>query len=261
MKVSVFQFMAMFLLGLNALSGQTADSRQLDDGSQDLSDAPADRVLDFGEVFSADSASRKKLSRRLNALYDQYQFSVYYVAYSGIIGSNVSRKAAEFRDLWLGSEEEGLVFVCDTDMKTISYALTKVDSFPLDGTSPKWKLPDHDVTQAMLEMNKVDTSGMDEEEYLAAVGNNLVNALERRLAPSPESGKKGTLGILAAVVLAGGLISLSVWWIRRRSGAVAEEIEKSIFPSIEIPNRLGAHFGGGTVSEISFEPRQARSDS
>ena len=249
------------MLAFNALSGQTLAPTELEDSLADLSVPPLDRVIDLGEVFKVDGAPRKELSRRLNELDDRYQFSVYFVAYSGIIGSDASEKASEFRDLWLGTEVEGLVFVCDTDMKSIAYSLTKVKSFPLDGSNPTWRLPDREVNQAMLEIGKIDAEGMDEEVYLSTIGQNLVTALESRLQPKQKAGRKGAAGILGAVTVTVLLIGWGVWWIRRKSNTMAEEIEKSLFPTIEVPNRLGAHFGGGMVSEISFHVPRSSSDS
>ena len=249
------------MLSAHALSGQVAKPDNLEGSLQDLSAPPSDRVVDFGEVFSPDSAAKKDLSRRLDDLYARYQFSVYYIVYSGVIGSNVSRKASEFRDRWLGADKEGLIFVCDTDLKRIAYALTKVDSFPLDGSNPTWKVTDREISQTMVEMGKIDTTGMDEEEYLGAVGLNLVDALESRLKPMPKAKGKNTGGILGAVAAAALLMGLAVWWISKKSGSAAEAFEKSAFPTIEIPNRLGAHFGGGAVSEISFQAPRRPSDS
>ena len=261
MRVFLCQLILTLLIGSNALSGQTLDSGDLEGGLQDLSTPPVDRVVDFGEVFSANSVFRNKLSRRLKELKERYQFSVYFIAYSGIIGSDVSEKAAEFRDLWLGAEEEGLVFVCDTDMKKVTYALTKVDSFPLDGSNPTWKLADYEVAQAMFGISQIDSSEMDEEKYLSTMGLILVDGLESRLKSQPETKKKGPGGILGAVVAAAGLIGMVVWWLRRKAGAVAAAVEKTLFPTIEIPNRFGAHYGGGSVSEISYQSPPAHPDS
>ncbi|MGJ8725024.1 MAG: hypothetical protein ACSHYB_10745 [Roseibacillus sp.] len=261
MKVSIVHRVAALFIGASALSGQTLNTKELEDNLQDLSTPPRDRVVDFGEVFSAGSSSRTDLSRRLDALNERYQFSVYYIAYSGIIGSNVGEKAAEFRDLWLGTEEEGLVFVCDTDMKTVSYALTKVDSFPIDGSIHTWKLPDHEVVQAMLKLSSIDAEDMNEEEYLGAMGHTLTDELESRLKSEPSSGVRNTGGILGTIGAAAGLIGISVWWIKRRSGTTSSTIEGPLFPTMEIPNRLGAHFGGGTVCEISYQAPPSPTDS
>ena len=260
MKGLNFHFLAVLLLGVSALSGQTIDPKQLEPSLSDLSVPPNDRVLDFGEIFS-DNAARVKLSQRLEELNERYQFSVYYIAYSGIIGSNVDEKAAEFRDLWLGTEKEGLIFVCDTDMKSIAYGLTRVDGLPLDGSSHKWKIPDHEALNLGDALFRIDATEMSEERYLTTVGLRLVDELEQKLEPPQNKGGDGRGGILGSVIVAAGLIGFGVWWARRNAVVTAERIEGTLFPSMEIPNRLGAHFGGGSVCEISFQPPSSSSSS
>lgn len=234
--------------------GQTLDSKKLEDRFRDLSLPPKDRVVDLGEIFRKDAASRGKLSERLEELNQRYQFSVYYVAYSGIIGSSVDEKAVEFRDSWLGAEEEGLIFVCDTDMKTMAYALTKVDSLPIDGGTHDWKLPDHEVIKAMLTLSSMEASGMAEEEFLTTIGHRLVDELNDKLETEPVAVQSYIGGILGAIGIAAGLGVLGVWWVLRTSGSTSGRSEGPLFPRIEIPNRLGAPFGGGVVGEISFSP-------
>lgn len=254
MTARFFQIAALLLLFAQSGAGQRLDSEDLADSFVDLALPPKDRLVDLGEVFRDDPASRERLSRRLDSLAEHYQFSVHFVAYSGIIGSNVLEKAELFRDNWLGSEEEGLVFVCDTDMKNMAYAFTKIDSLPMDGQGPSWKLPDDEANKAMFELKNVVSQGMTEEQYLDAIGNKLVNELEKRLQVRAEPKKAKVRGFFITFIPLAVLMALGVWWLQRKSKIQNSFQGRASFPRMEICNRLGGQFGGGSVSEIAFEP-------
>lgn len=252
MKSALLVILTIPFFLVPSLFGQDLSRATLNDNFSNLSQLPDDRLVDIGEIFEENEGERLALSQRLESLEKQYEFSVYFVAYSGIIGSNVLEKAEQFRDSWLGSEKEGLIFVCDTDMKVMAHSFTKVDGLPLDGAGPSWKLPDHELVAVMNEVIIAPPENLTEEEYLALVCNTLADKLEKKLGAKKSKASSFPLEFLVTFAIASGLILLSIWWAHKRSRSFSES-PREPFPVIEIPNRLGAVFGGGSVSEISFE--------
>ncbi len=254
MRFSRLQFVILYLTFITPVMGQVINREELDEAALgNLSTPPAVRLLDLGEVFDGQSDDREKLVRKLDALKSEHDFSVYFIAYSGIIGSNVVEKAEQFRDDWLGSEEEGLIFVCDTDMKNMAYALTKIDGLPLGEKSHYWKLADHEAISAVQSLSEVAQDAGTEQEYLTAVGQALVNELEQRLDAKKEEQTAHITGLLTAFVLTAVLIFVGIWWIQRK-WQMSAGVSAPSFPEIRMSERLGAHYGGGVVGEVAYRP-------
>lgn len=233
------------------LFGQTLAKDELASSYSALSQAPEDRLVDAGGIFEADQEGRAALSQRLDSLEKQYGFSVYFIAYSGVIGSGVLEKAQQFRDAWLGSEQEGLILVCDTDLNAMAHSMTKVDGLSADGSGRIWKIPDHELEVVMKQVARTSPENLTEVEYLALIGHTLADELEKQLEPNQNQPRSFPLGFFIVFAMASGLILSLMWWAHKRGHSYSESPEKR-FPVIEIPNRLGATFGGGSVSEISY---------
>lgn len=252
MKSPLTAVITLCLLLTTWVGGQRIDREDLDETRfNNLTEAPASHLLDRGDIFAGKEAERSELVKRLQKLETDYKFSVYFVAYSGIIGSDVQQKAHQFRDLWLGTDKEGLIYVCDTDMKTMAYAITKVDGLPALGPRPQWKLPDHEAIAAMQAVSETSAAGLSEKQYLQLVGSTLVDELEKRLQGPPEAQKKRSLGLLLWLALTAALVSVS-FCCSQKTGQRSSRTSASSFPEVPIPSRLGAPFGGGQVGEISF---------
>lgn len=220
-----------------------------------LGKVPAIKLLDLGGIFDGRPQDFQKLANRLQAIEDKYDFSIYFVAYSGIIGSGVTEKAELFRDNWLGSQREGLVFVCDTDLRTMAFALTKIEGLPLEAKASPWRLPDHEVMAAMRDLSKVDSTGMSEADYLGAIGHNIAANLEESLSAPPKAAPVLSKSLGAAFILAAALLSWLFWRMQRR-GPRDDYSPTTVFPVVETEGRLGASYGGGLVGEISYRTGQ-----
>ncbi|GHC54115.1 hypothetical protein [Roseibacillus persicicus] len=242
------------------LAAQQVGQEDLATGQQsELGDAPAHKLVDFGEIFKDEPDKFQRLSDRFQAIEDNYGFSVFFVAYSGIIGSGVSEKAELFRDHWLGREREGLVLVCDTDLKTMAFALTKVDGLPREPRAKDWKLPDYEAIETMQEFIQLESKSSSESEYLYELGEKLAENLETRLASPEEQRPSLPKTLLAIFALVAAFVSWLIWWIQRKSSR-GDDTAAVTFPMIPIESRLGARYGGGLVGEISYRNESSTQD-
>ncbi len=248
-----------FLLGF-PLSGQTPDpnkSSPFDDPH--LEQAPTKRLLDLGEIFDENPQVREKLNQRLERLAQEEQFSVFIVTYSGIIGSDTNAKAQAFRDKWLGSETEGIVVVCDTDLNSIAYSVTRVESLSIAGKNKIWKLADHEIVETMQSLTQNSDKNLSESEFLIVMSNRLINGLEKHLQAKGKTQRSPRFGYLLIFALATGLICALVWWSQKRQAKALLANYETNFPRIKMNPRLGALYGGGIVAEIQFERKSKAS--
>lgn len=252
-------FLLHLLLLLILSLGQAARAQVLDPGTAseartEIPNLPTSRVVDFGEIFSRDDGGFQKLEGQLNRLYERYHYSVYFVAFSGIIGSDVQTRSDEFRDQWLPHGVEGLVVVCDTDLEQSAFSLTNAEFGAPE--QEVWLLPDHLVLDAMREVYKkaAESDSENESEFLRFMGEELASKLESLLEKrsKPEAGVSPYY--LVAFSFAGLLILALTAWARRSARRESQYQTTFEFPEIEIPSRLGGQYGGGLVSEISYQP-------
>lgn len=257
MTARLFSSLCFLALGCFSLQGQELAIDKMD--PEELA-IPSQPLVDYGEVFSNHPVQRRSLNQKLERFAREDDFTVYFVSYSGVIGSDVTAKALEFRDHWLGSETEGLVFVCDTDMKTMAYALTRSEGLSVSGKGKAWKLPDHEVLEAMDALTRLSGQEMSEANYLSAIGNRLVDELDRRIHFKEEKPERSGMGYFLTFAFTAGLVSLLAWWAhQQRAGKL--EASGAVFPKMKIPARLGAQFGGGMVAEIAFQPPPSKNNS
>lgn len=244
-------FLLLSLLIFPLAAQQVAQEDLVPGQPGNLQEAPATKLVDLGGIFEDEPERFRRLSDRFQAIEDNYGFSVFFVAYSGIIGSGVSEKAELFRDNWLGREREGLVLVCDTDLKTMAFALTKVDGLPREPRAKDWKLPDYEAIETMQEFIQLESKSSSESEYLYELGEKLAENLETRLA-TPEEQRPGLPKTLLAIfALVAAFLSWLIWWIQRKSSR-GDDTAAVTFPTIPIESRLGARYGGGLVGEITY---------
>ena len=256
--ITKFWVLILSALLSGILHGQDL-SVSLQEATLDFANPPANHLLDLGEVFSGNLESRQQLAERLVRLEEEHGFIVYLVAYSGIIGSNVQEKASIFRDFWLEGGKEGLVLVCDTDMRTMGYSLTKSGELTPNGEGRAWKVADHEVMAILSELNQVEESIEGPGNFTSAVGNRLVDQLEERLRERGVPAKPAS-GLLAIFALFTVLLFLALMLKPKKKPV--RDVRAISFPQVQVPERLGASFGGGLAAEIHVKiPASIVSDS
>lgn len=257
MTARLFSFFWLLIVSVLSLQGQEVIIEQDDRMDKAI---PSEPLVDYGEVFSNHPVQRTSLNQKLQRFAREDDFTVYFVSYSGVIGSDVSAKALEFRDQWLGSEVEGLVFVCDTDMKEMAYALTRFEGFSVTGKGKVWKLPDYEILEAMDALTRLSGEGMSEANYLSAIGNRLVDELDQRIHSAQEEPERSGMGYLLTFGVTAILVSLLAWWAHQQRAGRLDSLG-AVFPKMKTSGRLGAQFGGGMVAEISFQPPSSENHS
>ena len=246
------------LFFLLLFSTSISKSQQFNPGSTfdsldfQLVEIPDKRFLDLGEIFANEPTLKRQIDENLERFAQKRGFSIYVVAYAGIIGSDATTKAEAFRNNWLSNHTEGLVLVCDTDLQAMSFSLTRTDSLTLKGQGTLWKLPDHEVIEAVEALQNLSLSELSKSERLAAIVDGLLTNLEEKLAVTNTSHKHShsNLGYLSVFFLTAGLVTALIFLSKRKDSSDLDLEDKLFFPKIEIQPRLGAQFGGGVASEI-----------
>jgi len=219
----------------------------------EVSDLPEFRVVDLGGAFDRDLAGFDALEERLDRLYERHRFSVYFVIYSGIIGGTAAEKAHDLRDQWLPDGVEGLVFVSDTDLGQVSFALTNENADSTPKSAGAWILSDH------LVLDAIDTalsggsqySKESDSAYLRELGSVLADELEARLEVQGVTRGASPYYLVAFALTM--LAMLGVWLLVRRGSKPRALIP---LPDFKMNSRLGAQYGGGLVTEIHYNSGQ-----
>lgn len=210
---------------------------------------PQSRVADLDHVFARNPQALEEISQGLVSLYDDYHYSVYLVVYSGLIGSDVSSRAADFRDHWMRPHDEGLVIVFDTGSKQLSYALSrskgKAESAHI--------LPDYKTLQALDDVLADPKLALNEVETIHHVGLQLVAEFDKRLALQATPEPKTTRTYLAIFAIASALVMALILIAQHKARRRKTLRERVTFPEIKTPSRLGAKFGGGVIAEINYQ--------
>lgn len=209
---------------------------------------PPGRVADLDGAFALEGGSVDDISRDLVRLYEDYRYSIYLVVYSGLIGSDVSSRAADFRDHWMGPDDEGLVIVFDLGAKEMAYALSR-----RRGQSERELiLSDYETLQALERVLPKPEHKLDEIETVRYVGTRLVAEFEEQLQLAGEPEPKTQPWFLGVFAIAATLVMLLVLGSHRRGDQLERRRERVSFPIHSASSRLGAKFGGGVTGEISF---------
>lgn len=210
---------------------------------------PTSRILDFDDIFANDPAALRELSEGLIRLSDKYDYSIYFIIYSGLIGSDVANRAADFRDHWLRPHDEGLVIVFDTGSKHLAYALSRSSA----KAESALILPDHRTLQAIGLMMPRGDLALSELETVREMGSKLVAEFEKQLAIEAAEKPRTSKTFLAIFAIAAALSVTIIWVAQLRARKRKIRQEAVSFPAIETPPRLGAKFAGGIVGEVTFK--------
>ncbi|GEM_PF-1261685 len=216
---------------------------------------PANRILDDAELFKRAPERLTAISERLVAFEKEHGIPIYLVVYAGVIRGNVTQRAQELYEAWVGAGRDGIVIVCDTDTREVDLGLPGQQPEDLEGGRKSvTRLPAYRMVPVLAAL-RMELDGVRKRvDYLDGMTRILT---ERLGAVLDESGTERQLWsnyTLAAVLVGAGamVVLLGLWANRRLRAMETKEREKFYFPEVLVGIRLGAPFGGGRVSEVDF---------
>lgn len=215
---------------------------------------PADGVLDHGGFFQRDHERLARITERLRRLKEERGFPVYLVVEPLLVQGSGANRAMELQRKWV-PDGNGIVFIFETDSKRISVGQQFEQNLGPEG-APNEQVPSFELNAIFSSATKgltPQTTSPEEfiETFLTRVTDGIESYFQRRDKPA-EDGRTVRLVMVIIGAAAGlALIGLAAAWLMRRSDR-AGGAGCFFFPETEAEERLGAPYGGGSVSSRRF---------
>lgn len=210
-------------------------------------------VRDESGFFNRDSGAAKRISERLRKLEADYGYRILLMVEPVLIATTAPVLAAQLQEIWI-PRGDGLVVVFESDNRGLGFGL-QLDA-PMDPTAPGPLVPTHEVSALLRNASAATDMTLGPEAYVEALMFNLADGFEsyfvRRAAPPPP-GRTLRLALLtigALTIL--GLAAIFVGSLTRLRSMNRQQ--RFRFPPVDLPERLGAPGGGGSVTTRRFKP-------
>ncbi|WP_411827005.1 hypothetical protein [Luteolibacter sp. AS25] len=235
-------FLLLFFTGI-------ASAQRLPDS--DIPPPPVTGVSDPSDILGKDSEISRKIVGMIQELRAKHGYNIYLILERSFIGTNTSDYAAQLQNEW-APDGGGLVVIYESDTKRLGFgrdlgASTNVESSP--SKVPSYLLLDI-IASAVTEAEEEKIA----EVYLDNLITNITVKLEEYFTrkENPESSGRSlrlalvTIGALSLLALCG----MGLGWLMGKSDT--KQSVTKVFPQTDIPERLGAPYGGGAGATSFF---------
>ncbi len=217
---------------------------------------PADGLLDERSVLGKNEAIKARLVQQIRQIEEEHGYRLFVVLEPMLLGVSAQELASLSYQKWL-PEGGGLVVVFESDKQQIGLG------HRLDGTGgmignqaeiPTYALGDL-VNDAFRKASlREEGSGPLIESFLTELCANIDGYFERR--NQPHDGSRSlrlallTVGAMSILALCG----MGIGWLLAK--ADRKQFRRRVFPPVDVPERLGAPYGGGGAAN-SFGSRES----
>lgn len=214
--------------------------------------APAYGVRDASGVFARDPERMRRISAALRKLEEKHGYKIHVVVEPAMIGSSPQEMAAVLQQHWL-PEGNGLVVVYEADSKQAGVSRSVDAGMAVEAA----QVPAFEVVAILSRVLGGMDGGLDSAAFLESLVNKLVEEFsgyfERREAPASAARTLRMILLLTGVLCLLGLAAMGLALFVRNS----DKKEKRVFhfPEVDVPERLGAPYGGGSVTSRRFRAR------
>ncbi len=243
----IFPACVLWLCAAGLLAGQSLPEQQLP--------APQSTGLsDESGVLGNGSDAQRRVAEMIRALERERGYRLIVVLERSLISSHPNDMAAQLQQAWL-PEGGGLVVVYESDTRELGFG-RNLD--PGEGmTTGEIGVPSYElvriITHALGEAEKKEGTEKTEiyiETLVTLICGEIDAYFARKEAPV-NSGRSlrlamVTVGALSLLALCG----MGLGWLMGR--ADRSQTETRFFPEIDVPERLGAPYGGGCGGSGSF---------
>lgn len=212
-----------------------------------------EEVSDPYQVLRNNPELKAELSQAIRTLEKEYNFRIRLLIRPVWMGGTVQELAGTLQDVWF-PKGDGLVMIIETDNRRLGLGVS-MHGDPEDET---WIMPTHASAAILKRVADRVNRDLPLEEYLRSVVLDMVSEhdafLAKRLAePAPARVLREHLFLLGALSVAGlGAFLVAAWG---RFSLAKEQRSVRRFPSVSVPERLGAPYGGGTIATRKFDQR------
>jgi len=215
---------------------------------EEIPPAPASMVLDRGDLLTRKPDLARRISEKLLGLRRDTGFELYLVVQSGLTSEEPLTTASRFQGPWV-PKRNGLVMVYETDSKRVAFGRPFLTDSNLDGV-----MPSLDAVSVIAKATEMIDRQLSDEQLVEILVDRLSEGFREHLQQAVEplpAGRTLRFGLFAVgSVSALALGALVVGWLVKRSND--NKARRYWFTEIDRPERLGAPFGGGTVSVRRF---------
>lgn len=246
----LFRACVLGLLAAGSLAGQTLSD-------QKLPEPPDSGLSDASEVLGVRSDARRRVEAKIGDLAREKGYRLFVVLERSLISSDPNDLAAQLQQEWL-PDGGGLVVVYESDTRELGFG-RNLD--PGEGITPgRAGVPSYELVKIIAEAladSKKEMELEKPEPFVEALVVRICDGIEayfaRKEAPvdSDRSLRLAlvTVGALSLLALCG----MGLGWLMGRADRRQTEIRW--FPEIDVPERLGAPYGGGGGGTGSFGRR------
>jgi hypothetical protein len=251
-----FYVLKLWLVSCLVVGSITGASGQSGLLKEAIPSAPESRIYDPDRVYRTKPEVLARMSERLKKLKADYDFDVYMIFYSGLIGKDVVRLADEFHQAWLDERSDGLVFVMDVQSAGGGNAgrsrkLYNGD-FIAENLMPRIQISviEDKVKESSLEMQKETDVLLSLEVFIEGLTERISKQLEIDKSLNPVKEDAGFMGIMAIGLLIIGLVIAIIAKLQGRAEKAAALVYR--LPDFLVGERLGAPNGGGKISWTDY---------
>lgn len=248
----IFPACVVCLLAAGSLAGQSLLEQSLPE--QQLPSPLSTGFSDEGGVLGKNSDAQRRVAAMIADLEKERGYRIFLLIERSLISSNANDMAAQLQQAWL-PDGGGLVVVYESDTQELGFG-RNLD--PGEGiTVGKIGVPSYElfriIGKALAVADKKEGSEKTEvfiEALVVKICEEIEAYFARKEAPV-ESGRSlrlalVTVGALSLLALCG----MGLGWLTGR--ADKRQAETRFFPVIDVPERLGAPYGGGGGGSGSF---------
>jgi hypothetical protein len=218
-----------------------------------LPDPPPTGLSDVGGVLGKNSSAQRRVAGLIGDLQRKRGYRLFVVVERSLISSNANDMAARLQKAWL-PEGGGLVVVYETDNRELGFGrnLDPGEGMMRDETGvPAYALV-RIISKALEGASAAETPEVYVETLVAGICAETDAYFARKEAPV--DGDRSlrlalvTVGALSLLALCG----MGLGWLMGK--ADRRQSDTRVFPEIDVPERLGAPYGGGCGGKGFFGP-------
>ena len=214
---------------------------------ENIPPAPPERVTDDSRFLASNSGALERMRAAVQQLEREHGFKIFVVIHSVLMDSNSQVLADLLQEAWV-PDGNGLVVVYESDSKSLGIGC----GYKGDLATSHGSVPSHEIMgilqKAMRGANHPMKPDLYVEELTLKLAEEFQHYFHRADSPLPQGRTPRlvalSLGVGAVVVLIGLGLGLLV---RRPGGSLIYH-----FQEMDIPQRLGAPYGGGKVMVHRF---------
>jgi len=230
-----------------------ASGRDLPGWLQDenIPPAPPERVTDDSGFLAQNPGALERMRAAVQRLEKERGFRIFVVIHSVLMDSNSQVLAGRLQEAWV-PDGNGMVLVYESDSKSLSMG-RGYESDP-GSASPRGTIPSHEMLGIIEKAMRGTDNSLTPDRYIEALTLKLTEECQAYFRRGDEPLPRGRTARLIALSLGIGavvaLIALGLGQVVRRSGGGGSHTYE--FPETDLPQRLGAPYGGGKVIVCRF---------